>query len=239
MPKPKRDPQSNLPEEIKASAWRLIAAEGASALSLRAIARELHITAPAIYNYFPRRDDLVTALVIDAFISFGDAQHAALASIDPQDHAGRLRQLGWAYRQWALEHPERYQLIFGTPIPGYVAPPEKTLPAAARSLAALAGVIQAARQDGRLEAPDFPQITPGYEELIAMWKSYGGEVDTLSLSVAVLIWCRVHGLVSLEIGGGLPPFGEDGAALYRYELELIGKQFIQKAGESGHEWGHE
>jgi len=227
MSRQKRSQKSNLSEEIKATAWRLIAAEGAASLSLRAIARELHITAPAIYNYFPRRDDLVTALVIDAFTSFGDAQYAVLADIDPQNHAERLRRLGWAYRQWALDYPERYQLIFGTPIPGYKAPPEQTLPAAARSLAALAGVVEAVRQAGRLEAADFPQITPGFEEMVAMWKSYGGEVDTLSLSVAILIWCRVHGVVSLEIGGGLPPFGADGAALYRYELELIGKQFIK------------
>jgi AcrR family transcriptional regulator len=227
MPRRSRSQKSNLSEEIKATAWRLIAAEGASSLSLRAIARELHITAPAIYNYFPRRDDLVTQLIIDAFTSFGDAQHAAIASIDPQDYAGRLYHLGLAYRQWALDYPERYQLIFGKPIPGYVAPQEKVMPAAARSLSALVSVIEALRLAGSLNAPDFPQITPGYEQLIAMWKTYGGEVDELSLSVAILIWCRVHGLVSLEIGGSLPPFGSDGAALYQYELKAIKNQFIQ------------
>jgi AcrR family transcriptional regulator len=228
MSRPKRAQKSNLPEEIKAAAWRLIAAEGASSLSLRAIARELHITAPAIYNYFPRRDDLITQLIIDAFTSFGDAQLAAIQSLDPQDSAARLRQLGLAYRQWALEYPERYQLIFGTPIPGYVAPPEKTLPAAARSLGALAGVVESLRVAGKLYAPEFPAVTPGHEEMFALWKSYGGEVDSLSLSVAILIWCRVHGLVSLEISGELPPFGVDGAALYHYELEAIGRQFIKE-----------
>jgi AcrR family transcriptional regulator len=227
MPRPKQAQKSNLSEEIKATAWRLIALEGASSLSLRAIARELKITAPAIYNYYPRRDDLVTQLVVDAFTSFGDAQHAALASIDPQDHAGRLRQLGLAYRQWALDYPERYQLIFGAPIPGYLAPQELVMPAGARALSALVRVIEALRLAGRLHAPDFPPITPGYEPLVAVWKSYGGQADDLSLSVAILIWCRVHGLVSLEIGGSLPPFGEDGAALYRYELEWIGKQFVR------------
>jgi AcrR family transcriptional regulator len=227
MSPPKRTQKSILPEEIKATAWRLIAAEGASSLSLRAIARELHITAPAIYNYFPRRDDLVTQLVIDAFTSFGDAQHAAIQSLDPQDHAGRLRQLGLAYRQWALDYPERYQLIFGTPIPGYIAPAEQTLPAAARSLSALVGVVEALRLTGKLYAPEFPTVMPGYEAMFAVWKSYGGEADVLSLSVAILIWCRVHGLVSLEIGGDLPPFGLSGDALYRYELASIERQFIQ------------
>jgi AcrR family transcriptional regulator len=228
MPRPKRTQKSNLPEEIKAAAWKLIAAEGAASLSLRAIARELKITAPAIYNYYPRRDDLVTQLIVDAFTSFGDAQHDALTGIDPNDHLERLRRLGMAYRQWALDYPERYQLIFGTPIPGYVHQPEQTMPAGARSLNALVSVVEGLRQAGKLNAPGFPQITPGYEQLVAMWKSYGGDVDELSLAVAVLIWCRVHGVVSLEIGGSLPPFGLDGAALYRYELEMIGKQFFKE-----------
>jgi AcrR family transcriptional regulator len=228
MPRPKRTQPSNLSEDIKATAWRQIAAEGASSLSLRAIARELHITAPAIYNYYPRRDDLVTQLVIDAFTSFGDAQYAAIQSLDPRDHAGRLRRLGLAYRQWALDYPERYQLIFGTPIPGYVAPPEKTQPAAARSLGVLAGLVEALRLAGKLNAPGFPTVMPGYEEMFAVWKGFGGEVDSLSLSVAILIWCRVHGLVSLEISGGLPPYGLSGDALYRYELEAIKNQFIKE-----------
>ena len=227
MPRPKRTQKSNLSEEIKATAWRLIAADGAPSLSLRAIARELKITAPAIYNYYPRRDDLVTQLIIDAYLSMGDRQHAVLADIPPQDHVDRLRQLGLAYRQWALDHPERYQLIFGTPIPGYVAPMEKTLPAAARSLSALVSVVEVLRTAGKLNDEGLPEVMPGYEEIFAVWKSYGGEVDGLSLTVAILIWCRVHGLVSLEISGNLPPYGVSGEALYLYELAAIEQQFIQ------------
>jgi AcrR family transcriptional regulator len=227
MPRPKRTQKSNLPEEIKATAWRLIAVDGAASLSLRAIARELKITAPAIYNYYPRRDDLVTQLISDAYLSMGDRQHAALADISLQDHAGRLRQLGLAYRQWALDYPERYQLIFGTPIPGYVAPMAKTLPAAARSLGALVSVVEGLRTAGKLKDEGLPEVMPGYEEIFAVWKSYGGEVDTLSLTAAILIWCRVHGLVSLEISGNLPPYGVSGEAFYLYELAAIEQQFIK------------
>ena len=67
---------SNLPELIKDTAWEQIAEFGAPALSLRAIAREIKITAPAIYNYFPRRDDLVTSLIVDAYNSLADSHHA-------------------------------------------------------------------------------------------------------------------------------------------------------------------
>jgi AcrR family transcriptional regulator len=217
----------NMQAAIVETAWRQIAESGAAALSLRAIARELNITAPAIYNYYPDRDALVTALIIDAYTSFGDAQYAARDSVPVDDLSERLRATGRAYRQWAITYPERYQLIFGTPIPGYVAPFEQTFPSAARAFGAIVSVVEAIRAAGRLKADAFPQVTPGHDEAFGMWKTYGGEADILSLSIAVLIWARVHGLVSLEIAGNIPPFGADGDALYAYEMDLIAQTFIR------------
>jgi AcrR family transcriptional regulator len=227
-PRPRKDEQqANLPEAIKETAWRQIAESGAPTLSLRAIARELGITAPAIYNYFPDRDALVTALIIDAYTSFGDAQLAARDSVPVDDLQGRLRATGRAYRQWALDASQRYQLIFGTPIPGYVAPFEQTFPSAARALGAIVSVVETIRATGRLRVVSFPQVASGYEDAFGMWKNYGGEADILSLSIAVLIWARVHGLVSLEIAGNIPPFGANGDALYEYEIEALVREFIQ------------
>jgi AcrR family transcriptional regulator len=228
MVRPKRiDQQSDLMEAIKETAWRQISEFGAPTLSLRAIARELGITAPAIYNYFPRRDDLVTALIIDAYSSFGDSQIAARDAAPVNDLAARLMATGLAYRQWALTYPQRYQLIFGTPIPGYVAPFEQVFPSAARSLGALVSVMEALRVDGKLNADNFPQVSPGYEAAFAAWKNHGGAAEVLSLSVAVLVWSHVHGLVSLEIAKNTPPFGVKGDDLYQYEMNLIIKQFIK------------
>jgi AcrR family transcriptional regulator len=230
MPRPKRTAKStNLQEAIKETAWRQIAEFGAPALSLRAIARTLGITAPAIYNYYPRRDDLVTALIIDAYTSFGDSQLVARDAVAAEDLVGRMRAIGVAYRTWAHTHPQRYQLIFGTPIPGYEAPVEKVLPAAARSLSALVSVVEALRVAGRLRAEAFPEVKPEHKVSFEVWKTYGGDADILSLSVAVLIWARVHGLVSLEIAGNLPPFGTNGDALYLYELAAIAGQFIKES----------
>ena len=218
----------NLQEAIKDTAWRQITEYGAPALSLRAIARELKITAPAIYNYFPDRDALVTALIIDAFISFGDWQLEARDSFPANDLDGRMKAIGLAYRDWAHAYPQRYQLIFGTPIPGYKGPIEKIFPSSARSLSALVSVVEGLRVAGRLSIDSFPKIKPEYKVSFEMWKTYGGEADALSLSVAMIIWSRVHGIVSLEIGGNLPPFGAKGDALYLYELNSIGQQFIRE-----------
>jgi len=217
-----------LQEAIKETAWRQIAEYGAPALSLRAIARELKITAPAIYNYFPDRDALVTALIIDAFTSFGDWQIEARDSVPAHDHAGRMKVIGLAYRNWAHTYPQRYQLIFGTPIPGYEGPIEKILPSSARSLSALVSVVEGLRAAGKLGIESFPKVKAEYKVSFEMWKTYGGEADVLSLSVAMVIWSRVHGIVSLEIGGNLPPFGAKGDALYLYELNSIHQQFIKE-----------
>lgn len=223
----KRKQIANLPEAIKEAAWKQVAEFGAPALSLRAIARELKITAPAIYNYFPDRDALVTALIIDAYTSFGDWQVEARNAVPEGQLVESLRAIGMAYRQWALTHPQRYLLIFGTPIPGYEAPILEILPSAARSLSALVSVIDALRVNGQLQAENFPKIKKGHEQQFEVWKSYAGNYDILSLSVAMIVWSRVHGLVSLEIAGDMPPFGVDGAALYRYEIESIIYQFVK------------
>lgn len=218
----------NLQEAIKDTAWKQIAGYGAPALSLRAIARELKITAPAIYNYFPDRDALVTALIIDAFTSFGDWQLEARDSVHADDPGGRMKAIGLAYRDWAHAYPQRYQLIFGTPIPGYKGPVDKIFPSSARSLSALVSVVEGLRLAGKLKVDSFPKIKSEYKVTFEMWKTYGGEADVLSLSVAMVIWSRVHGIVSLEIGGNLPPFGAKGDALYLYELASIKQQFIKE-----------
>jgi len=209
-------------------AWKQIAESGAPALSLRAIARELKITAPAIYNYYPDRDALVTALIIDAYTSFGDSQIAARDAVPEPDLPGRMKAIGIAYRTWAHTHPQRYQLIFGTPIPGYEAPMIEVLPSAARSLSALVSVVEQLRVSGRLSATSFPQVKQEYEVSFETWKKFGGDVDMLSMSVAMIIWARVHGIVSLEIANNLPPFGASGDDLYLYEIAAIEKQFIKE-----------
>ena len=218
----------NLQEAIKETAWKQIAEHGAPALSLRAIARELKITAPAIYNYFPDRDALVTALIIDAFTSFGDWQLEARDSAPKEDYSRQMTATGLAYRNWAHTFPQRYQLIFGTPIPGYEGPIDEILPSSARSLSALVSVVEGLRATGKLNVDSFPKVKPEYKVSFEMWKTYGGEADVLSLSVAMIIWARVHGIVSLEIAGNLPPFGAKGDALYLYELSSIQQQFIKE-----------
>ena len=155
----------NLQEAIKETAWKQIAEFGTPALSLRAIARELKITAPAIYNYFPSRDPLVTALIVDAYTSFGNSQIEARDSVPAEDHVDRMSAIGNAYRNWAHTYPQRYQLIFGTPIPGYEAPMMEVLPSAARSLSALVSVVEQLRVAGKLNINSFPEVKAEFKRV--------------------------------------------------------------------------
>jgi AcrR family transcriptional regulator len=218
----------NLHEAIKETAWRQIAEFGASALSLRAIARELKITAPAIYNYFPDRDALVTALIIDAYTSFGDSQLEARDTSSPEDFTEQLKAIGLAYRNWAHAHPQRYQLIFGTPIPGYEGPREKIFPSSARSISALFHVVESIRAAGKLNIKSVPAIMDAYKEHYEIWKTFFSDVHQQSIYVAMIIWARVHGIVSLEIQENMPLYGKKGDALYLFELESNASEFIKE-----------
>jgi AcrR family transcriptional regulator len=227
MPRPKLSQQIDLQAAIKETALHQIGENGAASLSLRAIARELHITAPAIYNHYPSRDDLVTALIIDAYTSLGDAQFAALAGLPADDHAGKLGALGLAYRAWAVAYPQRYLLIFGSPIPGYHCPPESSMPVAARSLSALVGVLEDARRLGDLLPEAEPRLTTALRQQLAAWQALHPVADIYGLYLALVIWSRVHGLVMLEIDNQYPPFIQDPGLIFRREVDMIVRQYLK------------
>jgi AcrR family transcriptional regulator len=227
MPRPRLSQQIDLQEAIKETALRQIAENGAASLSLRAIARALNITAPAIYNHYPSRDDLVTSLIIDAYTSLGDWQFAALEGQPAGDHAGRLSAIGLAYRDWAVAYPQRYLLIFGSPIPNYHCPPERSLPVAARSLSALVSALEAARRAGVLLPEDRPHLPAALRQQLAAWQGLHPSADVYVLYLALVIWSRVHGLVMLEIDHQYPPFIQDPGLIFRREVAMIVRQYLK------------
>lgn len=219
----------NLREAIKETAWKQIAEFGAPALSLRAIARELKITAPAIYNYFPDRDALVTALIVDAYTSLGDSQKSTLEAMPNKDNLTCLAALGIAYREWAVMYPQRYQLIFGTPIPKYHAPKEPTTPASVWALTPLIGTTQLIHNEGNLRIEKLAKLTPQLKSMLDEWSQFTGRSAEIEvLYVGYIIWARVHGLVMLELGGQLPPYFTDPGEIYRREIATMVSQYTGK-----------
>jgi AcrR family transcriptional regulator len=214
-------------EEIKVSAWQQIAEQGAAALSLREIARRMGMTAPALYNYFHDRDALVTALVIDAFTSFGEALTAARQTRPADDHPGRLWAIGLAYRQWAVGHPQRYNLIFGTPIPGYHIGSEAQ-PAASQSFMVLVEVLGEAQRAGALKLiTQAATLPPGLQAYLAgMCQAFQIPYPPAVITLAVATWAKIHGLVSLELYGMLHGFlGDDNISdFFEYEFRWYMRQ---------------
>ena len=111
-------------DEVQTRAWTQISLDGVSALSLKAIATAMGLTAPALYRYYKSRDELLTELIVSAYADLAELVEAAALRSDTS--AGRLSAIGNALREWAVEHPQRYLLLYGTPVPGYHAPDTAT-----------------------------------------------------------------------------------------------------------------
>jgi len=227
MVRPTRKTQiPNLLEAIKETTWKQIAETGAATLSLRSIARELGITAPAIYNYYPDRDALVTALIVDAYTSLGESQQASIDQLPAENLETRLATLGLAYREWAITYPQRYQLIFGTPIPNYVAPENITMPAAACAIIPLTVTLQSLYSAGKLKVKRLAPLTPELKSMLEAWQKSGSDADIEVLYMTAIIWSRVHGLVMLEIGHHIPSVFTDPSEIFRREIDNILIQYL-------------
>src|SRR3954451_24802898 len=153
-------------EQIKQIAREHLAADGPN-LSLRAVARDLGVVSSAVYRYFASRDELLTALIVDAYTALADAVEAAESQVARRDLVGRWNAIGRAAREWALENQHEYALLYGTPVPGYEAPEDTIEPANRPAVLALA-VLRDALQRGALETPSARLPKPVRADLDAM-----------------------------------------------------------------------
>jgi AcrR family transcriptional regulator len=138
--------RAELTAEIKTIARRQMAEQGPANLNLRAIARELGMVSSAIYRYFSSRDELLTALIVDAYNDLGEAGERADATVPTDEVEARFLAVAHAAYRWAREHPSQYLLLFGTPVPGYAAPQDTIVPAARFTSVMLRILDEAARQ---------------------------------------------------------------------------------------------
>ncbi|MFJ1705418.1 TetR/AcrR family transcriptional regulator [Kitasatospora sp. NPDC088346] len=209
---PRERYRAQVQEEIKEHAWRQIATAGASALSLNAIAKQMGMSGPALYRYFANRDELITELVKDAYRSLADTFAARTGA------GTDLDGLAQALRRWALEDPQRYLLVYGTPVPGYEAP-EDTTRIAAEILAHLLGTCVAE------QLPAAPGPLDSHL-LVGQLAEYGARAGERPVSSAVLrralaFWTRLHGVLSLELAGHFTGMGFDPAELYADEVRAL------------------
>src|SRR4051794_1206375 len=133
VPMPPTSRAENRVEQTRAILGRAraqLAEVGPAALSVRQIARDVGLVSSAVYRYFPSRDELLTALIVEAYDELGDAVEQADAGVRRRaDLARRFRAVADAIHDWARANPHEYALLYGSPVPGYVAPDATVSPA--------------------------------------------------------------------------------------------------------------
>jgi AcrR family transcriptional regulator len=202
--------------EIKQAALRQLAESGPGGLSVSAIGKELGVSGPALYRYFAGRDELLTELVIDAYNDLADALSAALSHVPRQEPRARLEAMARGYRSWALAEPHRYRLLFGPPLPGYDAHAERLVAASVAPMNLLLGTLREAGD----RAPT-PPSRPLASQLTAWAQTHAADVDPAIALRAILIWSRLHGLVSLEIAGNFASMGIDPDQVFEAQLPAL------------------
>ncbi|MFC5187792.1 TetR/AcrR family transcriptional regulator [Actinomadura harenae] len=202
MTTPRERYRAQVRVEIKEHAWEQIASAGASALSLNAIAKRMGMSGPALYRYYAGRDELITELIRDAYRSLADTVRAAA------DGGADLAGLGRAFRGWALEDPQRYFLIYGTPVPGYHAPDDTRL---------ISQEIMATLLEVGASLPERPATA--FDAHIDEHRDWADpSVPAGVLHRALSFWTRCQGVLSLELAGQFAGMGFDPARLFEAEL---------------------
>ena len=205
---------------IKDEARRQLAAEGAVKLSLRAVARELGMVSSAIYRYFPSRDDLLTALIIDAYNAVGEAAEAAHQAAADAGAVQRWIAVSEAVRAWALAHPHEYALIYGSPVPGYVAP-DTTIPAASRVAFVLIGIVRDAVKGPGVTVPSLSvELRREAERLSA---DIAPDLPPPVAAALVAAWAQLFGLIGFELFGQFNRVVEERDAFFRHAAAQIAR----------------
>ena len=216
--------RAELTREITDVARAQLATEGAGGLSLRAVAKEMGMVSSAIYRYFPSRDDLLTALIVDGYNAIGEVAERADAACPAGEHAGRWLAVCRAIRDWALAHPHEYALVYGSPVPGYQAP-QQTIGPAARGAAVFGKIVSEAFRAGALRSPGICPPPP---------ESFAADADALResvlpgvpddvIAVALATWTALFGMISFELFGQFENVITDRDAFFGHAMACQGR----------------
>jgi AcrR family transcriptional regulator len=194
--------RAEVTRQILDAARRHLATDGAAGLSLRAIARELGVSSSAVYRYVASRDELLTRLMVAAYDALGVAAEAAEATVVRDDLSGRWAAVCHAVRTWGLGHPHEYALVYGTPVPGYIAPSATITPAARIPKLLLEILADAADRLEPTTADD--DVPPDAGRALAPVQSLiPSKVPDVLVQRGLMAWAALFGTVSFELFGQL------------------------------------
>lgn len=204
-------------QEILSAAESHVTAHGPHALSLRAVARSLGMTVQALYHYFPSKDDLVTALITKAYDDVAEAVRAAVDTAPDDTELPGLVLATEGYRQWAVAHPERFQLLYGAPLRHYQAPANGPTTQANRRMAAVfERELFSGFSTEQLAAADADALSPAFHAYLGELSPNGvGALPPPATALLLSAWGHMHGQVALEVFGHTEFLGAHQAELFR------------------------
>ncbi len=208
-------------DQIKDIARRHLAVDGPD-LSLRAVARDLGVVSSAVYRYFASRDELLTALIIDAYDDLGAAAERGEGAIARRDLAGRWMAAGRAIRAWAVANPHEYALLYGSPVPGYAAP-QRTIGPASRPVIVMISILRDGVERGSPPPADrLPRAVRADMEQIIATLGFGG-IPPAVLARGMTAWAQVFGTLSFELFGRLTNAVTDFDAYFEHQLRVMSR----------------
>ena len=213
--------------DINRAASTQLSEVGAPQLSLRGVAAELGMSPAGLYRYVDSRDALLTSLIAECFDALADAIEQDRDAVSSDDPAKRALAAMLAFRGWAQSFPREFELLYGTPIPGYQAPADGPTSVATRRVGAalLTPFVQAWRS-GRLRPPLLDAKTKG-DPALASWAAAIQPDLPADVAAALLsVWTRLHGLVIMETFGHLNWLGPDRTQLMTAQLRAMVTELI-------------
>ncbi len=196
----RQDSREQIEARIIELGRRHLVDHGAAGLSLRAIARDLGMVSSAVYRYVSSRDELLTLLLVDAYSDLADSVDLArdgVADVWSDDVIAIAR----ATRRWAVAHPARWALLYGSPVPGYHAPPDRTVGVGTRVVGAFFDAIAAGIATGDIRLTNEPAPQPMSSDFERIRQEFGFPGDDHVIAKCFLLWASVVGAISLEAFG--------------------------------------
>jgi AcrR family transcriptional regulator len=217
----RQETREKIERQIVELGRRHLVTDGAAGLSLRAIARDLGMVSSAVYRYVASRDDLLTLLLVDAYSELAEAVDGAGAAAGGS-WRDQLLAMAQAVRGWAVEQPARWALLYGSPVPGYHAPRERTLGPGTRVVGALFDAIATGVAVGDIPQSNVPvgqTLSSDFDRLRDEFEFAG---DDAAVAKCFALWAGLVGAISLEVFGqyGADTLTEPGAA-FDVQVQLL------------------
>jgi AcrR family transcriptional regulator len=196
----RQESREQLEAKIVELGRRQLVEHGATGLSLRAIARDLGMVSSAVYRYVSSRDELLTLLLVDAYSDLADSVDAARDSAT-ELWSDDVMAIARAARSWAVAHPAGWALLYGSPVPGYHAPAERTVGVGTRVVGAVFDAIAAGIATGDIRLTNAVAAQPMSSDFERIREEFGFPGDDSVIARCFVLWAGLVGTISMEVFG--------------------------------------